>query len=155
MAAALILFVVALWLGKGWQQKTTVLKFDLRGAVQLVNQQRSTDSLLILQIPHTEWAYRYYSSDLGRDPFAESDKRLARWAGGPWTNGGSSDADARRDVATLMEQMTAGAPEIWVIFSEATMWDARQLMDEWLDRTMQLVQKNDFYGVQVRHYSRK
>ncbi len=155
MATALILFVVALWLGKGWQQKTTVLKFDLRGAVQLVNQQRSTDSLLILQIPHTEWAYRYYSSDLGRDPFAESDKRLARWAGGPWTNGGSSDADARRDVATLMEQMTAGAPEIWVIFSEATMWDARQLMDEWLDRTMQLVQKNDFYGVQVRHYSRK
>ena len=50
-------------------KKSNVIKLDLRAGVHQVMAHRVPDSLLILQIPHTEWAYRYYSSDQGTDPF--------------------------------------------------------------------------------------
>ena len=56
---------------KRQEQKVQVIKYDLRSAMQYVNQQRSRDDLLILQIPHQEWAYRYYTSDFGPHPFQD------------------------------------------------------------------------------------
>lgn len=150
----LILFVLAIWINKGWQQKTTILKFDLRAAVHLVSQERAEGALLILQIPHTQWAYRYYSGKQDTDPFAGSDGRLAHWEGGLWTNTGTSDVDARNQVARTMKEITTNANDIWVILSEPAMWDNRRLMDKWLDDNLQRVETNDFYGVQVRHYTR-
>lgn len=154
VAILLLLYSVSFWGYKDWQQQTHTLKFDLRGAVHYVSQQRNADSLLVLQIPHLEWAYRYYSSDQGRDPFAGSDNRLGRWIGGPWTNTGRNDTDARNEVDLYMQQSTQGIHEIWVIFSEATMWDNRQLLDQWFETHAQRLEVKDFYGVQVRHYQK-
>lgn len=152
VALLLLVYIAGFWSYKDWQQTTTILKFDLRAAVHYVSQQRTATSLLILQIPHTEWAYRYYSSDQGSDPFAGSDLRLGRWVGGPWTNTGSNDTDAAYEVDLYLQQATVGIDEIWVIFSEATMWDSRQLLDKWLEKNQHQTETKDFYGVQVRHY---
>ncbi len=149
----LLVYFVAAWGLLNWQQKTTTIKYDLRGAVQHVYRARDPADLLILQIPHQEWSYRYYTSDFGRAPFAGSDARLGWWAGGPYTNYGEPDAVARAAVADAMQQMTAGSDDVWVMLSEAAMWDQRRLMEQWLDEHATLAEQVDFAGVQVRRYS--
>ena len=152
LALIFLLYVVALWTGLAWQQKVQVIKYDLRTAMQYVDSRRSPDELLILQIPHQEWAYRYYTSDFGPDPFAGSDERLGWWAGGPYTNWGRADDVERAEVNNYLRDVTAGAGEVWVLLSEATMWDSRRLMDEWLAVHGVLEEEKPFAGVTVRRY---
>jgi hypothetical protein len=99
-----------------------------------------------------EWAYRYYTSDFGSHPFAESEARLLPWVGGLWTNQGWPDDAARLDVAQQMAEKTAGYHDVWVFRSEVDMWDQRHLMDQWLDEHGELIDQVNFHGVQVRHY---
>jgi 4-amino-4-deoxy-L-arabinose transferase-like glycosyltransferase len=152
LASALLLYMLGFWLFAGWQQKTLPTKYDLRSGVTYIAARRAPGSLLILQIPHMEYAYRYYSSDFGPRPFAGSEARLAPWMGGLWTNQGWPDAAARQEVDRQMSQQTAGFTEVWVLRSEVEMWDQRHLMDEWLDSHGTVVEKADFHGVQVRRY---
>jgi uncharacterized membrane protein len=152
VAAGLLLYVLGFWVYAGWQQKSGFTKYDLRDGVHYLAQQRTPGSLLILQIPHMEWAYRYYTSDFGPRPFEGSEARLAPWMGGLWTNQGWPDELAREDVARQMSAQTAGYSDIWVFRSEVEMWDQRHLMDQWLDQHGELVDQAIFHGVQVRHY---
>jgi hypothetical protein len=147
-----VIYVVGFWLYAGWQQKHQPIKYDLRSAVTTITAQRTPDQLLILQIPHIEYAYRYYSSDLGRNPLAGGDERLGRWIGGLWTNNGYPDEQARATVDQQMRGVTAGAHDIWVLRSEVEMWDPRYLMDEWLDQHATLVAEEHFHGTQALHY---
>lgn len=152
LAAIFLIYVMGLWGYLGWQQKSMVIKFDLRGAVQYVYTHRSPDDLLILQIPHQEWAYRYYTSNFGPNPFAGGDERLGWWEGGPYTNWGRPDEVEWADVDRSMRRMTAGADEIWVLLSEASMWDNRRLMDRWLQTFAALEEQRIFPGVIVQRY---
>ena len=153
LSTGLLVYVVAFWLYAGWQQKTVTIKYDLRSAVTHIHQQRSpTDQLLILQIPHMEFAYRYYSGDPISNPFEESDARLGRWKGGPWTNDGFPDELAREQVARELEAATAGINEVWILNSEVEMWDTRRLTTEWLQANGELLSSEDYHGTQVRHY---
>ncbi|MEZ4710044.1 MAG: glycosyltransferase family 39 protein [Caldilineaceae bacterium] len=152
LTALLLLYVVGFWLYAGWEQKNTEIKYDIRSAVTYIATRRAPDELLILQIPHMEYSYRYYSGDKGSAPFADSDARLGHWAGGLWTNNGSSDEQARLDVDSQMRTLVAGSSSLWVLSSEVQMWDRRQLMDEWLNAHGVLTDKADFHGAQVRHY---
>jgi mannosyltransferase len=152
LAVGLLVYLLGFWLYAGWQQKTQPTKYDLRGGVRYAAQHRSPDALLILQIPHMEWPYRYYTSDFGPRPFAESEARLEPWTGGLWTNQGWADDVARLDVAQQMAEKTAGYTDVWVFRSEVEMWDQRHLMDQWLDEWGELIDQADFHGVQVRHY---
>lgn len=152
LATALVVYLLGFWLYIGWQQKTVAIKYDLRSAVQYVQAHRASDSLLVLQIPHQEWAYRYYSSDQGPDPFANSDERLARWGGGPYTNWGRPDDVARVETDVHMQGLVRDAQDVWVMLSEVPMWDSRRLMDAWLNEHAQLLEQEEFTGVQVRHY---
>ena len=147
----LLVYFVVVWGYVNWQQKTLTIKYDLRGAVHYVYQQRDPADLLILQIPHQEWSYRYYSSDFGLAPFAGSDARLGNWAGGPYTNYGEPDAAAQAAVDATLGQLIGGG-EVWVMLSEATMWDERHLLERWLDEHGVLEEQVDFAGVQVRRY---
>ena len=132
ISTLLVLFIFGSWLASGWYQKSNVIKFDLRAAVHQVMAHRVPDSLLILQIPHTEWAYRYYSSDQGTGPFVNSDLRLGRWVGGPYTNRYPVEDEAKRVVDTEMQTWTQGYAEVWIILSEVPMWDQRLLTTAWL-----------------------
>lgn len=152
LAAGLLVYAVGLWLTGGWQQKTLPMKYDLRGAVHAIAAQRSPDALLILQIPHMEYAYRYYTSTFEPRPFDGSEARLAPWMGGLWTNHGRLDADARAEVDWIMREQTAGFDTLWLLRSEVEMWDSRRLMDQWLEQHGVLLGAQDFHGVQVRHF---
>lgn len=152
VAALFLLYILAIWGYANWQQKTTTIKYDLRSAVAFIQARRAPGELLILQIPHQEWSYRYYSSDFGPNPFVGSDARLDRWVGGPYTNYGDPDEQAQATVAAQLEAWTAADAEVWVMYSEADMWDSRRLLDGWLDAHATVVTRADFPGVQVRRY---
>ena len=113
---------------------------------------RDRDDLLILQIPHQEWAYRYYTSDFEPNPFTDSDVRLGWWAGGPYTNWGRSDEVEMHEVEVYMGNITQHADVVWVLLSEATMWDSRKMMDHWLQAHGELVEEQTFAGVTVQRY---
>ncbi len=151
--AALLLAaaIAGVWLYGGFRQSTQTIKYDLRAAVGYVAERRTPGTLLLLQIPHLEYAWRYYTSDQGTDPFAGSDARLGRWAGGLYTNNGLDDATAAADVERQMRVLTAGMSDLWLIRSEPEMWDQRRLMDAWLARNGVLLERADFHGVQVAH----
>lgn len=152
MALMLTIYLTGYALFAGAEQKSATIKYDLRGAIHYVSQRRVPDTLLILQIPHLEYAFRYYSSDQGATPFDEGDARLGRWAGGLWTNGDAADDQARAEVDVAMRQLTANSNDVWLVLSEPEMWDQRRLMDEWLNRHASMVDQVDFHGLQVRHY---
>jgi mannosyltransferase len=151
-AGVLLLFVVGLWTVNGWEQTVTPNKTQLREAVTFVAEHRQPDQLLILQIPHTHYAYRYYTSDFSGDPFADSEARLAPWAEGLWTQNGLPDAQAQTEVADTMQRMTAGFSEVWVILVEAGSWDGRRLMDNWLDAQGTVEEQKLFHGIEARRY---
>ncbi|MCB0063019.1 MAG: glycosyltransferase family 39 protein [Caldilineaceae bacterium] len=152
LTGLLLLYLVGFWLVAVQEEKQTTIKYELRGGVHYVAERRAPDTLLILQIPHLEWSYRYYTSDFTFDLFADSDARLGRWATGLWTNGGLADEEARAQVDHEMRAMTHGEAELWLLSSEVEMWDARHLMREWLDAHGRIVDKAEFHGVQARHY---
>lgn len=147
-----LVYVLGLWSMLAWEQKVQVIKYDLRSAMQYVNQQRSRDDLLILQIPHQEWAYRYYTSDFGPHPFQDSDERLGWWAGGPYTNWGRSEDVETQAVELYMREITRGADTLWVLLSEATLWDDRRMMERWLQQHSALEEQKTFAGVTVQQY---
>ncbi|MCB0044586.1 MAG: glycosyltransferase family 39 protein [Caldilineaceae bacterium] len=152
----LLLYVVGFWGAMGLRQKDETLKYDLRGAVTSVAGQRDpADELLILQIPYMEYAYRYYSSDQGPDPFAGSDARLGWWAKGLWTNYDAPDEEKRVAADAEMRRITAGAGTIWVLSSEVEMWDQRHLMNEWLEQNADMTEQQAFHGAEVRRYELK
>jgi len=155
VTALLLVYILGVWGYVNWQQKTLTIKYDLRGAVQYVQAHRDPNELLILQIPHQEWSFRYYSDSFSPNPFVDSDARLGRWMQGPYTNYGQPDAEARAVLDAQMQTGTAGQPTVWVMLSEAAMWDSRQLMNEWLNQHGTVVEKTDFPGVTVLRYQMK
>jgi hypothetical protein len=153
LAWALVIYVVLFWGVVGWQEKALDFKPDLRGAVDYISQRRQPDDLLILQVPHLEIAYRYYSGDQSAAPFAGSEERLGWWVGGPMTNTAHQDDESSaRMVAQDMDAATAGATNVWVMLSEDALWDTRGLLIEWLNRHAVLVDAADFHGAAVRLY---
>ncbi|MEZ4614245.1 MAG: hypothetical protein R2867_01845 [Caldilineaceae bacterium] len=152
IVGALLLYTLGFWLYAGWQEKSQIIKYDLRSGVTYVDQRRDEDTLLILQIPHQEWAYRYYTGNFTFQLFQGSDARLGAWAEGLWTNNGHPDETARRQVDEQMRNLTTGRKELWLLSSEVEMWDSRHLMREWLDSHGTIVEQAEFHGVQVRHY---
>jgi uncharacterized membrane protein len=155
LTALLLVYIVGVWGYANWQQKTLTIKYDLRGAVQYLQTHRRPEELLILQIPHQEWSFRYYSDDFSPNPFAGSDARLGYWMQGPYTNYGEPDAQARAAVDAQMQPYVTGQPSVWVMLSEADMWDTRRLMDEWLAQRGTVVEELNLPGVTVRRYQMK
>ncbi len=155
VTALLLVYILGAWGYVNWQQKTLTIKYDLRDAVQYVQAHRNPNELLILQIPHQEWSFRYYSDSFSPNPFADSDRRLGVWMQGPYTNYGQPDAQARAALDSQMQAGATGHSTIWVMLSEATMWDARQLMNEWLNQHGTVVEKAEFPGVTVLRYQMK
>ncbi len=151
-AGVLLAFVVGLWIFNGWQQTTTPNKTQLRETIAFVAERRQPNQLLILQIPHTHYAWRYYTSNFGSTPFAESKVRLTPWAEGLWTQNSLSDEQAQAEVDGTMRRMTAGFRETWVILVEADSWDSRGLMTAWLDQNGTLSEQKTFHGIEARHY---
>ncbi|MBI1298115.1 DUF2723 domain-containing protein [bacterium] len=152
LALAVVAYIAVFWLWTGWQQTHTPNKTQLRETIQHVMERRASDDLLILQIPYTHYAYRYYTSDYGPDPFDESDLRLMPWIEGPWTRNELTDDAAMAQVDDNMRRQIVGYTDAWVILVEAGTWDPRNLMVRWLDENGEILERTFFHGIEARKY---
>ena len=119
------------------------IKSDFRAAAQFVLAHRQGDDLLVYQIPHIRYTFSYYAS--GRhDP---QDPHLLGMDG-LYTNANMSEAEA----ADRMARGTAGVRAVWLITSEASMWDQRGLTEHWLAEHGTPTLHADFARVSVTRY---
>lgn len=145
LGAAVGIGILAL---NGWSmylQATQPIKADFRAAAAYVVQRWQPGDALMYQIPYNRFTFTYYAS-AGRNPQDLS------WSGvdGPYTNAGMSEAEADAWIATRL----GGANTVWLVSSEAPMWDERDLTGQWFDANAQEVDRADFARVTVLRYRR-
>ncbi|HID64853.1 MAG TPA: hypothetical protein EYP49_19210 [Anaerolineae bacterium] len=119
-----------------WAQSHTRLKSDFRSAARYFALHREPDDLVIFLMPYVRHTFEYYY----RDDY--------HWANGPYTNDGMSEGELE---ATLGE-MTKGHRSIWLVASEAELWDERGLVKAWLDGNGKLVDEEEFARVRLYRY---
>ena len=119
--------------GIGYQWSTPV-RADFRSATAYVRDYYRPEELIVFQIPYLQATFDYYAPDLDY-----------RAAGGPYTNWG----DAPQQVAAVLQGTTAGHQRVWLVLSEAPMWDSRGLTLEWFRAHGQLLQGATFNRVEV------
>jgi hypothetical protein len=113
------------------------IKADFRAAAQFVMAHQRPGDVLVFQIPYNRYTFSYYD----RESFA--------WMDGPYTNRGSDEAS----VAGWMERGVLGAPGVWLIESEAPLWDERGMTAQWLDTHGQITDQAAFARVGVIRYA--
>ena len=128
--------LLALNLVGDWQQAHQPIKADFRAAANFVMAHQKPDDRLMFQIPYNRHTFTYYSGD------------GFKWVDGPYTNQGMTEAE----LAAKMTDKTAGAAAVWLIASEAPMWDARGLAQAWLDRYGTVTERAEFIRVTVTRY---
>jgi len=154
-----------------WRQAATPIKSDFRAAVAYVasydwpgspserlrveGQSRGQgaesmteplpfDDLIIFQIPYGRYTFDYYF------PFERYP-----WADGPYTNhryaNGAYRMSAQR-AAERLHEMTRGHDVAWLVATEASLWDERNLTQQWLEQRALNVSAAHFARVDVYRY---
>jgi 4-amino-4-deoxy-L-arabinose transferase-like glycosyltransferase len=156
--------------GRGvWAQARTQVKADFRGATQYVATRMAPDDLLLFQIPYGRHSFDYYyeayqrpSADLpepaplpnGRNVLlflplvARGEGAPYLWEDGFYTNGGMS-LDA---VDLGMSRIVSGKRVVWFIATEVSLWDERELVQNWLEEHATLTDEAHFVRVTVKRY---
>jgi mannosyltransferase len=119
-----------------WNQTALPIKSDFRAAAQFVTARKQPGDLLVFQIPYNRHTFAYYSG------------AVDRWLDGPYTNQGMSEAD-------LDAEMTRGTGDVravWLIASEAPMWDDQNLTEAWFGRHGSITDHAEFARVAVTRY---
>jgi mannosyltransferase len=106
------------------------------------------DELIIFQIPYAKYSFNYYFPYEGYP-----------WADGLYTNHRYPDGSYMMSEAQAveeMERMTEGYHVVWLIATEAEMWDERGLVKGWLDAHMRLVDEaeGEYLWVDVYRYEK-
>ena len=143
--------ILALNLLSAGVQVARPVKSDVRAAARYVMAHRQSDDLVIYQIPHIRYTFSYYASGFASG-FASgrNDPNAPAFLGvdGLYTNNGMSEAEA----ANRMVSETAAAKAVWLIASEAPMWDQRGLTARWLADHATPALHADFERVSVTRY---
>ena len=101
----------------------TPVRADFRSAAALLTDHYQPDELIVFQIPYLQATFDYYAPELSYQA-----------AEGPYTNWGNS----AEEIATYLQATTAGYSVVWLVLSEAPMWDARGLTVAWFRDNAQL-----------------
>jgi 4-amino-4-deoxy-L-arabinose transferase-like glycosyltransferase len=160
-----------------WRQASTPLKADFRAATRYVSSRLTADDLLLFQIPYGRHSFDYYiqrqadqlrragpraddhRSGAGALEISRGDYQVLlplvvrgggvyRWAEGLYTNSGMEPGEVDRQMAELV----AGSQVVWLVETEAPMWDERGLVREWLDDHLVLTDEAHFVRVGVFRY---
>jgi mannosyltransferase len=116
-------------------QGHTKIKSDFLSAAQYVEEDGRGD-LLVFLIPQAAPLFDYYSE--GVLPRAEA----------PYTNGGIGVPEVER----YMEEVTEGHQNVWLIVSEADLWDSRGLVQGWFEEHGALFGHRSFARVDAYLY---
>jgi len=134
---ALCLALVLILNGQSiWAQSHTRLKSDFRSAARYFALHPEPDDLVIFLMPYVRHTFEYYY----RGDY--------HWADGPYTNGGMSEGE----LGATLSEMTEGHRSIWLVASEAELWDERGLVKAWLDGNGKLVDGEEFARVSLCRY---
>lgn len=134
-AAAAILVVSARGV---WVQATQPIKPDMRAAAGYVCPRLSADDAVIFLIPHVEPVFARYCSA----PHAA--------ISAPYTNDGKAVATVRQELETALR----GRRAVWLVESEAHLWDARGLVRGALAEGWTPTDDRQFTLVRVTRYAR-
>jgi mannosyltransferase len=134
--ALCLILVLTLNVRSIWAQSHTRLKSDFRAAAQYFALQREPDDLVIFLMPYVRHTFEYYY----RDDYYPAD--------GPCTNNGMSEGE----LEAILGQMTEGHRGVWLVASEAELWDERGLVKAWLDGNGELVDGKEFARVKLYRY---
>jgi len=127
-----------------YQQVVRPIKPQFREATRHLYARRAPDALLLFQIPYNHIVVDYYAP-----------ATLDPWEKAPYTNWRNDDGSYQvqaGDVADQMWELTAGYEEVWLIYSEATMWDERELVKAWLETHGDLMEEQHFHLVNLYHF---
>ena len=125
-------------------QMTRPFKPQFREATAHLRRQRLPDALLLFQIPYNRVMVDYYLP-LPLEPWAEA----------PFTNFRDADGNfivTPMDVDAQLRVLTQGSGQVWLVYSEASMWDERELVKAWLDQHGDLLAEAHFLMVSLYHY---
>jgi uncharacterized membrane protein len=99
-------------------QWVTPVRADFRSATELVQSRYQPGEVVLFQIPYLHYTFDYYAPSMD---YAAVE--------GPFTN-----ADATADeVDAYLRRVTAGASHVWLVLSEVSMWDSRNLTTAWFE----------------------
>lgn len=129
-----------------WVQASVPIKPQFAQAAAVVGARREAGDLLLFQIPYNRLVYEVYG-DVYDDDVAEAPYTNWRDAGG----GYRLDAD---HVGREVRRLVANRDRVWLIYSEARLWDERELVRGWLDTTYELAEADHYTGVSVLLYVR-
>ncbi len=127
-------------------QATVPIKSDVRAAAAYVESRYRPGDLLLFQIPHIRYTFDYY--------FGPTDYL---WADGLYTNHRTAEGAYRlsEEAAGRWMALIAGNHTgVWLIASEVEMWDERNLVQGWLERTFTRADEAHFTRVDVYKYQR-
>ena len=151
--AALSLAALLAFYGWGlWSQARAPLKTDFRTATYHVIERLAQEDLVLFQIPYGRHSFDYYVerwSDLhqGKLPSPLVGGSY-RWAEGLYTNAGMTPGEAAQQMAGA----TGKSAVVWLVATETSMWDARGLVQGWLDEHATLDNRAEFNRVTVYRY---
>jgi mannosyltransferase len=144
-AALLLAGVILVFDGVNlWRQASAPMKSDFRAAAAYVAERHAPGELIVFQIPHGRYTFDYYFAG-GEYP----------WADGLYTNHRTPDGaylSSDQQAAHRMRDMAAGYDAIWLVATEAGMWDQRGLVQAWLEANAQRVDEEHFLWVDVYRY---
>lgn len=127
-------------------QATVPIKSDVRSAAAYVEARYQPGDLLLFQIPHIRYTFDYY---FGPTNYL--------WADGLYTNHRTdtgeyrlSEESAGRWMALIVGERT----RVWLVASEVEMWDERNLVQGWLERTFIRADEAHFVRVGIYRYHR-
>jgi mannosyltransferase len=163
LAALLLASLLAANLSSVWLQARTPLKADFRSATLYVTARMSPGDGVVFQIPYGRYSFEYYLEHSRVSPPAEVTSGRQQlflplvfvpgpstyWIDGLYTNGGVSPREVDQQMAALIGERRV----VWLVESEAAMWDERGLVRGWLDTHASLTGRVDFVRVSVRRYS--
>jgi hypothetical protein len=118
-------------------QWVTPVRADFRSAAALLTDHYQADELIVFQIPYLQATFDYYAPGLEYQA-----------AEGPYTNWGNP----AQEVETYLQAATPGHRRVWLILSEAPMWDTRGLTVDWFQTRGRLLRQATYNRVQVTHW---
>jgi mannosyltransferase len=136
VAALCLALVLTVNLTGIWQQQHKPIKADFRAVARHLAAQPVPPATIALQIPYLVKTFDYYY------PYEYT------FIEGLWTN----DGKTAEEVHAGMERLTADIADLWLVVSEESMWDNRQLMRSWLNDHAFLVSEAHFTRVSVYYY---
>lgn len=127
-------------------QATVPIKSDVRAAAAYVESRYRPGDLLLFQIPHIRYTFDY--------SFGPTDYL---WADGLYTNHRTADGGYRLSeeaAGRWMALIVGDHTRVWLVASEVDMWDERNLVQGWLERTFTRADEAHFTRVDVYQYQR-